>query len=134
MSPKWAPGEAQKGLPESQNEPPEAPGADVIKMSRFFVTPKCRPRGPRNTPGRTQEGPKKGPGGQNVCILHVFYVCFTSCSFCSLFRPCKRHRKTRTSATGTTAILRFGWSSRKRTSAKCSLFLAQRRQNLVETE
>ena len=39
MSPKWAPGEAQKGLPEAQNEPPEAPGANVIKMS----LPKCPP-------------------------------------------------------------------------------------------
>ena len=133
MSSKWAPGEAQKSFPEGQNEPPEAPGADVIKM-RCFCHPKVQARGPRNTPGRTQEGPKKGPGGQNVCILHVFYVCFTSCSFCSLFRPCKRHRKIRTSATGTTEILRFGWSSRKRTAAKCSLFLAQRHQNLVETE
>ena len=121
MSPKRAPGEAQKGLPEGQNEPPEAPGADVINMSRF-CHPKVPARGPRNTPGRTQEGSKKGPRGQKVCILLVFYVCFTSCSFCSLFRPCKRHRKTRTSATGTTTILRFGWSSRKRTSAKCSLF------------
>ena len=30
MCPKRAPGEAQKGLPEAQNEHPEAPGAKVI--------------------------------------------------------------------------------------------------------
>ena len=84
MSPKWGPGEPQKGHPEGQNEPPEAPGADVIKMSRF-CHPKVPARGPRNTPGTHPRGPQEGPGRPEcmhfTCVLRMFYVVLVLLSF-----------------------------------------------------
>ena len=78
------------------------------------------PRKPRRLPGGSQGAPE-AENSVKIAYLHMFYVCFKWCSFCFPFRPYPRHRKTRTSGTGATSILRCDWSSRKRTSAKCSL-------------
>ena len=84
MSPKWDPGEAQKGLPEGQNEPPEAPGADVIKMSRF-LSPQSAGPGAQEHPGTHPRGPQEGPGRPEcmyfTCVLRVFYVVLVLLSF-----------------------------------------------------
>ena len=41
MSPKRAPGEAQKGPPEAPNHRPEAPGAKKAQHLSIFDSPKC---------------------------------------------------------------------------------------------
>ena len=80
----------------------------MIKMRRF-CHPKVPPGCPGTPPGRTHEGPKKGPGGQNVCI----YTCFT----CVLRRA--------------RFALFFGLA---KGIVKHVPFGAQRRKNLVETD
>ena len=84
MSPKCAPGKAPKGLPEGQNELPEAPGADVLNLRRFCQS-KVPARVPRNTPGTHPRGPQEGPGRPDgihfACVLHMFYVVLVLLSF-----------------------------------------------------
>ena len=83
MSPKWAPGEAQKGLPEGQNEPPEAPGADVIKMSSF-LSPQSAGPGAQEHPGTHPRGPQEGPGRPEC--MH-FTCCSESLGFHEVLAP-----------------------------------------------
>ena len=53
-----APGEPQKGFQETQNEPPEAPGAkNISKIVVLTPPPKCPPGNPQNLAG-SPRGPR----------------------------------------------------------------------------